>query len=48
VINRHLLTPPATPHAATITWYAIAATALALICIAIRDQWQRYTRRLHP
>ena len=46
-IKRHLLTPPATPHAATLAWYAIAAAALALSCLAIRDQWHRYTRRLH-
>lgn len=46
-IRRHLLTPPATPHAATIAWSAIAAAALAVTCFATRDQWHRYTRRLH-
>jgi hypothetical protein len=46
-IKRHLLAPPATPHAATITWYAIAGAALTVICLAIRDPWHRYTRRLH-
>jgi hypothetical protein len=46
-LKRHLLTPPATPHAATIAWYTITAVMLALTCVAIRDQWQRYTRRLH-
>jgi hypothetical protein len=38
VIKRRLLAPPATPHAATIAWYAIAAAALALTCLAIGDQ----------
>ena len=46
-IKRHLLTPPATPRAATTTWYAIAVSALALACLAIRDSWHRYARRLH-
>jgi hypothetical protein len=46
-LKRHLATPPATLHAAAIAWYAIAAAALAVTCIAIRDQWHRYTRRLH-
>lgn len=43
-IQRHLLTPPASPHAATITWYSTAAAALALAAIARRDPWHRYTR----
>jgi hypothetical protein len=46
-IARHLVTPPATARAATIAWYAIAAGALAVTCLALRDQWQRYTRKLH-
>jgi hypothetical protein len=45
--ERHLFTPPASPHAAAIASCAIAAAGLALTCLAIRDQWQRYTRRLH-
>jgi hypothetical protein len=46
-LKRSLLTPPAAPHAATVAWYTIAAAALALDSVAVRDQWQRYTRRLH-
>jgi hypothetical protein len=46
-LQRHLLTPPATPRAATIAWYLIAATALAMANVAGRDSWHRYTRRLH-
>ena len=45
-LQRHLLTPPATPRAAAIAWYALAAPALALAGIALRDRWHRYTRRL--
>jgi hypothetical protein len=37
VLNRYLLTPPAAPHAATITWYAITAAALVLAGVAVRD-----------
>jgi hypothetical protein len=47
-IGRFLATPPATPDGATIAWYAVAATAVALACVAMRDQWHRYARRLHP
>ena len=46
-LQRHLLTPPATPQAAATAWYALAAAALCLAGIAIRDQWHRYTHRLH-
>jgi hypothetical protein len=46
-LKRHLLTPPATPDAATLAWYTIAAAALLLTFLAVRDQWHRYTRRLH-
>ena len=31
--------PPATMHGVTITWYAIAAAALVVTCVAMRDQW---------
>jgi hypothetical protein len=47
VLQRHLLTPPATPHAATIAWCAVAAVALALTGVASRDQWHRYARKIH-
>jgi hypothetical protein len=46
-LQRRLLTPPATPQAAAIAWYTLAAAALSLAGIAIRDQWHRYTHRLH-
>jgi hypothetical protein len=46
-IRSYLVAPPATPHAVTITWYAIASAALALTCAAMRDQWHRYTRMPH-
>jgi hypothetical protein len=36
--------PPATTHGVTITWYAIAAAALVVTCVAVRDQWYRYGR----
>lgn len=38
--------PPATPRAATIAWYILAAAALALAYAAMRDNWYRYTRNL--
>ena len=38
--------PPATMHGVTITWYAIAAAALVVTCVAMRDQWYRYARVL--
>jgi len=37
---------PATMHGVTITWYAIAAAALVVTCVAMRDQWYRYARVL--
>jgi hypothetical protein len=46
VTSRLLAEPPATPHGATIAWYAVASAALALTCVAMRDQWHRYSRRL--
>jgi hypothetical protein len=39
--------PPATTHGVTITWYAIAAVASVVTCLAMRDQWYRYARILH-
>jgi hypothetical protein len=44
--GRVLTQPPATAHGVAIAWYAIAAAALALTCVAMRDQWHRYTRSL--
>jgi hypothetical protein len=46
-LERHLLVPPAGPHAAAVDWYAIAAAAIVVTGLAIRDHWHRYTRRLH-
>lgn len=43
-VRQYLLTPPATDRAATIAWYSTAAAALALACLASRDQWHRYAR----
>ena len=44
VSARLLVIPPATAHGVTIAWYAVAAAALALTCVAMRDQWHRYSR----
>jgi hypothetical protein len=41
---RYLVEPPATARDVTISWYAIAAAAMALTCVAMRDHWHRYTR----
>lgn len=46
-LQRYLLTPPAGPHTATIAWYTIAAAALTVAGVAVRDQWHRYVRALH-
>jgi hypothetical protein len=46
VTGRFLVDPPATQHHVTVTWYAIVTAALALTCLAMRDQWHRYARRL--
>jgi hypothetical protein len=40
-----LVTGPATPRTATISWYSIAAASLAITVAALRDTWHRYTRR---
>ena len=47
VSHRFLVEPPAAAHGVTIAWHAIATAALALTCAAMRDQWPRYTRKLH-
>lgn len=39
-----LVDPPASAHGATVAWYLIASAALALTCVAMRDQWHRYSR----
>jgi hypothetical protein len=46
VTARFLVGPPATQHRVTIAWYAVAAAGLALTCMAMRDRWHRYARRL--
>jgi hypothetical protein len=46
ITSRFVAEPPATPHGVTITWYAVATVALALTCVAMRDQWHRYSRSL--
>jgi hypothetical protein len=47
ITSGFLAEPPATPHGLTIAWYAIASAASALACMAMRDQWHRYSRSLH-
>jgi hypothetical protein len=47
VTSRFVVEPPATAHGVTIAWYAVASVALALTCVAMRDQWHRCTRHLH-
>lgn len=47
IISRFVAEPPATPRGVTIAWYAVATAASALTCVAMRDQWHRYTRSLH-
>ena len=44
---RLLAGPPATAHGVTVAWYAVASAALALACVAMRDQWHGYSRNLH-
>jgi hypothetical protein len=46
ITAKYLADPPATAHGVTITWYAIAAAATVLTCLAMRDQWHRYSRSL--
>jgi hypothetical protein len=47
ITARFLAEPGATAHSAAIAWYAVTSAALALTCLAMRDQWHRYTRSLH-
>jgi hypothetical protein len=44
VSSRFLVEPPATAIGVTSRWYIIASAALALTCLALRDQWHRYSR----
>jgi hypothetical protein len=46
ITSRLLTGPPATAHGVTITWCFTASAALALTCVAMRDQWHRYSRSL--
>ena len=47
-VSARLLTgPPGAAHGVTVAWYAVASAALALTCLALRDQWHRYSRNLH-
>jgi hypothetical protein len=46
ITARFLAEPGATAHSAAIAWYAVTSAALALTCLAMRDQWHRYTRSL--
>ena len=46
VIKKFLVEPPATTHGVTIAWSAIATAAFVLACLAMRDQWYRYSRAL--
>jgi hypothetical protein len=47
ITSRFVVEPAATPHGVTIAWYAIATAASVLTCVAMRDQWHRYSRNLH-
>ena len=44
VAARYLVEPPATALRVTSGWYIIASAALVLACLAMRDQWHRYSR----
>jgi hypothetical protein len=39
-----LASPPATSQTATIAWYILATSALAIAVAGMRDGWHRYTR----
>jgi hypothetical protein len=47
-LSRYLVTPPATRAHATATWYGVAAAALAVTGVAMRDRWPHYGRALRP
>lgn len=44
VTERFLVQPFATAHRVTIAWYVITSVALVIACVALRDQWHRYSR----
>jgi len=44
VTARFLTQPSATGRGVTVVWYAIAAAALAVTCVAMRDRWHRCIR----
>ena len=46
VSQRFLVEPTASAHAEAVAWYTVATAALALTCVAMRDQWHRYVRSL--
>ncbi|HEY1625063.1 MAG TPA: hypothetical protein VGG16_14815 [Streptosporangiaceae bacterium] len=46
ITAKFLVHPPAIAHSVAIGWYSIAAVALTLTCLAMRDHWHRYTRVL--
>jgi hypothetical protein len=51
VSHKYLAAPPATDHQVIIAWYVIAAAALLVTCLAMRDRWHRYARsvrRIRP
>lgn len=47
-VSRLLVTPPASPDAATVAWYLVTAAGLAVTAAALRDPWHRYLRRTRP
>jgi hypothetical protein len=47
VSARLLVGSPATAHRVTVAWYAVASAGFVLTCMAMRDHWHRYLRRLH-
>jgi len=47
ITHKLLVEPPATAHGVTVAWYTIATAALAVTCLAMRDQWHRYMRGFH-
>lgn len=46
ITSKFLIVPPATARGVTITWYVIAAVAMAATCAALADRWHRYSRKL--
>jgi hypothetical protein len=46
VTHKLLAEPPASAHGVAVAWYCVAAAALALTGVAMRDYWHRYTKSL--